>query len=199
MFHKLLALCGVVLFAGICSLHAEDSGIGYLEAIKAEAAPVIGQSYYLRHCLMHEHGIHETTNYWRGKLEPINTKVTLVSLGSKKMVLKVEETGEGFAVENVEKYSRKTMDEIARNMLTRTPIPIEKFGDVLAREITSGQPSLNMTKEQLIMARGYPPAHKTPSLDNDIWVYWDTRMGYVTYAFEKGILVAGARLKRNNR
>ena len=31
-----------------------------------------------------------------------------------------------------------------------------------------------MTKEQALIARGYPPAHRTPSLDGNEWMYFDT-------------------------
>jgi hypothetical protein len=48
-----------------------------------------------------------------------------------------------------------------------------------------------MTKEQVLMARGYPPAHETPSLDLDTWKYWSSRFVTQTIAFERGILAAG--------
>ena len=32
-----------------------------------------------------------------------------------------------------------------------------------------------MTKAQVLMAIGYPPAHETPSLDSPQWTYWRNR------------------------
>jgi hypothetical protein len=32
----------------------------------------------------------------------------------------------------------------------------------------------DMTKEEALIARGYPPAHKTPNLTGNEWIYYDT-------------------------
>ena len=184
------------LLVGLLPLRAEGTGIGYFEAIRAEPGPVVGETYFLRHCVTCEHGVHETVNYSQGTVVPINTKVILVERTSGGMVLRVEATGEKITVRNVEKYSRRPMDVIARNMLTRAPVPIGKFGDGMAAQIASGRPVIGMTKEQVVMTRGYPPGHKTPSLDGDIWKYWASRMLWDTYAFENGILTSGSNLRR---
>lgn len=49
-----------------------------------------------------------------------------------------------------------------------------------AREaIDAGRIALGMTKEQVIVAVGYPPAHATPSMDAPRWKYWfDTHGTY---------------------
>lgn len=38
--------------------------------------------------------------------------------------------------------------------------------------VNAGKVALGMTKEQVIAAVGYPPAHATPSLDAPQWKYW---------------------------
>ena len=49
-----------------------------------------------------------------------------------------------------------------------------------AREaIESGKVAVGMTREQVIVAVGYPPAHATPSMDALQWKYWyDTHSTY---------------------
>jgi hypothetical protein len=32
-----------------------------------------------------------------------------------------------------------------------------------------------MTRDQVLMSLGYPPAHRTPSLDSPQWTYWQNR------------------------
>jgi hypothetical protein len=43
--------------------------------------------------------------------------------------------------------------------------------------IRDGKVMVGMTKEQVIMALGYPMASETPSLDADLWRYWVSSFG----------------------
>ncbi|MFT3869213.1 MAG: hypothetical protein QM715_12210 [Nibricoccus sp.] len=191
----LLAFAAFV--SALSSLHADTKSIGYFESIEKEAAPVVGEQYYMRHCLRYEAGKEwETTNYWTDSsiFVPINSKVTLNSLGSHSMQIKIEKSGQVLTIENVQKYSQREMAEIAKNMLTRTPVPIEKFDEKVAKNIRNGILTLGMTKEQVIMTRGYPPGHKTPSLEIDSWTYWNNRFGTHLLVFQDGVLAKGRGL-----
>lgn len=180
----LVALCVVASAAT-----AADS-IGYFDAIASDPAPIVGQQYYTRHCFMFEKGAAETTNYWRGSLVPINTQVMLVALDGKKMVVRLP-SGETVSIDNIEKFSRRSTSTIAHDLLATQPVPIGKFNDATASAIKSGILKMGMTKEQVIMARGYPPGHKTPSLDFDTWTYWSSRFVTQSLVFSNGVLVRG--------
>ena len=41
-----------------------------------------------------------------------------------------------------------------------------------------------MTREQVILAIGYPPTHRTPSIDASEWLYWYNH--WVTYKVQFG-------------
>lgn len=51
------------------------------------------------------------------------------------------------------------------------PAPAGKF----AKQIEQGLVEPGMTKAEVLLAIGYPPAHKTPSLEQPIWTYWRNR------------------------
>ncbi len=178
----------VVAFARPCSLSAAERG--YLAAVENDKIPVAGQEYYVRHTFMYEKGVHLATNYWRGMLVPINAMVHLISIGDKSMILRLE-SGETVKVENVTEYTRCDISTIARRMLSRKPVPIERFDKATTDAIRNGVLRFGMTKEQVIMARGYPPAHETPSLDFDTWKYWSNRFAFHTIVFENGTLARG--------
>jgi hypothetical protein len=182
-------LVALAALAGAATAAAADS-IGYFDAITSDPLPIVGQQYYTRHCFMYEKGASETTNYWRGSLVPINTQVTLVSLNEKNMVLRLA-SGETVNVENVEKFSKRSMTAIAHNLLATQPVPIGKFDEATANAIKSGTLRVGMTKEQVIMARGYPPGHRTPSLDGDTWIYWSSRFASDRIVFSNGVLAKG--------
>jgi len=44
-----------------------------------------------------------------------------------------------------------------------------------AKQIEQGLVEPGMTKAEVLMALGYPPAHRTPSLEQPIWTYWRNR------------------------
>ena len=167
-----------------------DVSIGYFDAIKSDPAIVAGQTYYLRHNLMFEKGAWSATNFWRGTLLPVNTKITVAALGNKSMLIQWD--GGSLTIEN-NNYTKTTMAELARRMLSPNPVPIEKFGDAMAKNITSGSLVKGMTREQVIMTRGYPPAHKTPSItsDNAKWTYWSSNFVTEAVTISGGKLVEG--------
>jgi len=190
-----VALAATALVLSVSSLYAGSAAtIGYFDVIAKEAAPVVGEQYYLRHCLMYEDGKSPSTNYWVGALVPINSRVTLTSLGSKSLQIRVESTDQVVTIENVQKYSQKDTATIAKNLLTRDLVALDQFGEKIAKNIRNGILALGMTKEQVVMARGYPPGHKTPSLEIDRWQYWNSRFVIHTLVFRDGVLAEGRGL-----
>ena len=152
--------------------------------------PQKGGSYFTKHNIFFEKGRHVTTNYSRGDLLPINTKVTIVKISSKRMTLE-SEYGVVTLV-NAKKHTRKTMEEIADRFLSLTP---RKLKGRFAKDITYGEMRLGMSKKQVIMARGYPPAHKTYSTESDRWTYWTSKFVQRSIIFENNRLVRGRGLR----
>jgi len=79
------------------------------------------------------------------------------------------------------------MDRIQENVATL-------FREVFTKELVDGAPKTvreGMTKEEAILARGYPPVHRTYSTEDDRWVYQQNRFVTQTVVFADGKLVAG--------
>ena len=157
----------------------------------ASIVPAVGKDYFTRYTFHEENDEHITTNYARGPAVPINTPVKLVSVSRSKLVLKRADNGQSITVKNEEKYSKKSIPEIARLMLSADKTPLEKFPDEVATAIRMGEMRKGMTKELVLMARGYPPAHETPSIEGDRWVYWSSRFVKLTIVFSNGRLSVG--------
>ena len=156
--------------------------------------PVAGQDYFLRSTLHFEDGEYAATNYARGAIVPINTPVRIVSMRGKKIEIKRLDAGDTLEIENVEKYTRKSLPELARILFSAEPTPIEQLPEELAASIRNGDMRLGMTKEQVLMARGYPPAHETSSIESDRWIFWSSRFVKHTVIFANGRLTAGRGL-----
>jgi hypothetical protein len=164
--------------------------IGYFEAIKNDPAPAGGGTYYLRHNIKTERNVYNTTNYWRGDFYQVNARARVLHIGSDHMLMEMEESGETISVD-ISKHGRRGMPVVAKNMLSPAPVPLEKFNADMQANIKAGEVKLGMTREQVIITRGWPPAHKTSSLAANKWKYWSSRFVTVTYEFEKDILVKG--------
>jgi hypothetical protein len=154
-------------------------------------APVVGQDYFTRYTFHEEKDEHITTNYSRGAVVPINTLVKLRSMSGSKLVLKRADNGQSITVKNEEQYTKKSIAEVARLMLSADKTPLEKLPDEVATAVRVGEMHKGMTKELVLMARGYPPAHETPSTDGDRWVYWSSRFVKMTILFSNGRLSEG--------
>jgi hypothetical protein len=153
-----------------------------------------GKDYFTRYTFREEKNEHKTTNYGRGVLVPINTPVKLVSMSGSKLTLKRLDTGQEIKVENEDKFTKKSIPEIAALMLSPVKTPIDKLPEEVAAAIRNGDMRKGMTREVLLMARGYPPAHETPSLEGDRWVYWSSRFVKQTVIFVNGRLSDGRGL-----
>lgn len=156
--------------------------------------PVSGQQYFTRYSFHEEKDEYLTTNYSRGNLVPINTAVTLLGLTDDTLRLRLIDSGRVITVKNVGKYSRKSLAEIARFLLAAEKTPLEKLPPAVAAAVAQGEMHKGMTKELVLMTRGYPPGHETPSLDADRWVYWTSRFVKLTLLFSDGRLVEGRGL-----
>lgn len=59
--------------------------------------------------------------------------------------------------------------------------------------ISRGEALVGMSKEGVILAIGYPPAHKTPSLKGRKWMYWATRWDRFAVEFDQDGLVSNIK------
>lgn len=153
--------------------------------------PVAGQEYFLRSTLHFEDGEHLATNYARGIVVPINTPVKIDMIKANSISLHRVDTGDKMEIKNVEKYTRKTVGELARLYFSDAPTPLDRLPADLADWIRRGEMRKGMTKEQVLLARGYPPGHETSSVESDRWVYWSSRFVHQTIVFSNGRLVEG--------
>lgn len=156
------------------------------------ATPEVGKTYYTQHNIWVEKERHVTTNYSRGELIPLNTKVTLESLGGKKLVLDVD--GRRITVLNVRKHTQRDTSVIADQLLAPRKVSLKGMSKERRSDIENGIMRLGMSKEQVIMTRGYPPRHKTPTTKANRWVYWTSKFVQLTIVFENGKLTRGRGL-----
>ena len=167
--------------------------------------PMTSESRYLCCNLHYEKPEISDVNYLKGTLIPVGTRVQILEVGRRDV--KFQAAGHP-PITLVHKYGKDTqgfdqyLDRIFLRDDPRATLPRPaksakqaqvKDAERLRKEIEHGVVEPGMTKDQVIMAIGYPPAHRTPSLDAPMWTYWANRWATFEVYFD------GDRVSRVNR
>lgn len=156
--------------------------------------PQAGETYYTRFTLHFERKSWPATNYARGTLVPINSEVKLISMSGSVVKLLLVDEGAEVSFKNIKKYTETDLNGFAQLLLSSEPTAIGEYGEEIASYIREGELKLGMTKQQVVLTRGYPPKHVTDSLNQSRWVYWSSRFVKRTLVFDDDILSEGRGL-----
>ena len=159
----------------------------FLTACKGPAVPhpMTGETRYLS-CNMHyEKPEISDVNYLKGTLIPFGTRVQVLEV--RKNSVKFQPAGHP-PITLVLKYGKDamSMDQylerifLRENPHAKLPKPGKDKKQAAAAErtrklIEEGTVEPGMTKDEVLMAIGYPPVHRTPSLSATMWTYWANR------------------------
>ena len=127
-------------------------------------------------------------NYSRDVFIPVNSIVTLMDEKNEDVVL-LQYDGKIISLENRKSYTGLSEDGLINRMFGATPVDLSYFSDAERELIHSGKVKLGMSKESIILSRGYPPKHRTASLNSDVWRYWLNRFDSRNFIFKDNILV----------
>ena len=73
--------------------------------------------------------------------------------------------------QSLEAWAHKlVIEEDPRPKIARMPTPIRDA-------IRAGKVAIGMTRDEVVLSLGYPPAHQTPDLNASQWKYWHTSFG----------------------
>jgi len=156
--------------------------------------PLVGQTRYLCCNLHYEAPEINDANYLRGALVPFGTRVDIIKV--KKTRITFQPVGHP-PLTLALKYGEKTLtmeqylDRLFLPDDPRTPLAPPGHDKKQAAEnakrrklIEEGIVEKGMTKREVLMALGYPPAHRTPSLDASSWTYWQNRWATMAIHFD---------------
>jgi len=139
-------------------------------------SPFDGQTRYLCCNLHYEKTSITDVNYQQGTLVPLGARATITTVRGNAVTFETP----GFPpLTIVLKYGRRAlaMDTFVNRLFVEAD-PKAKLRNVPRKTrdlIEAGQVEKGMTRDQVLMALGYPPAHRTPSLESPQWTYWQNR------------------------
>jgi hypothetical protein len=149
-----------------------------------------GKTYYTKVNIWYERSNNIlSTNYHRGNILPIGTKVKIHSIKDRKIQFTPEGSGQVFTLINHKKTSTLTTDQLFNRYFSLKEIQLSAGDYNQATQadienIKKGIITIGMSKKAVIMAYGYPPTHKTPLLSSDAWRYWYARVHKVNVFFK---------------
>jgi hypothetical protein len=147
--------------------------------------PLTNESRFLCCNLHYEKDALTDVNYQRGTLVPFGTHVTILEVGRNRV--KFRPDGHP-ALTLAHRYGKgaESMDQyLGRLFVTEDPrLRLRRVPAKTRTQIEQGVVAPGMTREQVLMALGYPPAHRTPSLDSPKWTYWENRWATFEVFFE---------------
>jgi hypothetical protein len=146
-----------------------------------------GQVYSLTTLHADARGRISSVNYTNGTRIPICTPVEFGAISSRRARFTHAQTGQRFTY-TMHRSARTPIDQqMARNFGTACPNTAAMSPEDQAG-IQQGQVFPGMTKQGVIMAAGYPPEHRTPSLQQDTWRYWGSRNRTFEVHFVNGVV-----------
>lgn len=134
-------------------------------------------------------------NIQQGGFIPAGTVIEPLATDSfpEKIHFKVKKTGKPFAIRFKEAYRLCTMrDYIASTFTTEDPlknIPEKSDRDKKVKQrIVRGEVVPGMTRNEVELAYGPPPAVRTPDKRNETWIYWRTPDSQIRVIFRDDVV-----------
>jgi len=141
-----------------------------------------------------------STNYHKGALITVGTKVKILSkgrarfgVGKKAIKFREVETGMEARIVLIKDYTNLNSEEFfnryfsSENVLNSSEYV--SFSSMEKKNIEEGTIEVGMSKAAVLMAYGYPPSHKTPSVETDFWTYWRSRLISFSVKFMDGRVI----------
>jgi hypothetical protein len=162
---------------------------------------VTGKTFHTRVNIWHDYsGRIYSTNFHEGTMLPIGTKIRIAEIVHdnplNRYVRFEDGTGKSYVLIFQMRHERSVVtpwhlfdhyftfnDPLAEGGAFRALSPEEQ------ENVRTGSVDIGMSKAAVIMAFGYPPGHKTPSLEHDAWIYWLNGKQTRTVRFEKDRVV----------
>lgn len=147
---------------------------------------VVGDHYFTQFVVRYEKGVHLTSNYRRGEVIPVNTKVRLVEITSKTIKVELINSATPLLIKNIQKHTGDDIFQAFDKLFAAKKVNLSKFTGKERKHIKAGTVAKGMRKKAVIVAIGYPPITETPNLEADAWMYWSSRYNKFRVNFKSG-------------
>lgn len=123
-------------------------------------------------------------NYYVGATLPLGSQVVIESMSDEWVTFRVGATS--YSVRHAYGTEQESGEQFfAKLLVEQDPtLRLATFSPAVQEAIRDSRVEVGMTREEVLMSLGYPPTHRTPSLEASSWTYWYNR--WVTYQVNFG-------------
>jgi hypothetical protein len=131
---------------------------------------------------------HDANYQMRGTFIPLGTQVKVTAMTDAEVTFIDVASNRQFTW--VKRYSRAPLASLLGVwFVNENPRDtVDQFDESVRTLIYTGKAVPGMTKQQVILALGFPPEHKTPDTSLDVWTYW--KQNPYTVQFSNGIVTS---------
>jgi hypothetical protein len=117
---------------------------------------------------------------------PAGSKIKVLSYGSNRAAVEID--GRPMRLGHDYGRSEESLEKFVSKIVVKSnpAAKIDRYPDKVRTAIRESKVLPGMTREQVIISVGYPPTHKTPSLDAPVWNLWASRAGRYEVHWNKG-------------
>ncbi len=126
------------------------------------------------------------TNYAVGEHIPVNSKITILEINAKVIIF--EYNGSKIKYEVYTKYTKVDAGTMLDRLFGKTKVDLSKLSPATKENVLNGVIARGMTKDTVLLARGYPPFHVTKSIESNKWKYWRNRWVTADVIFKDGVV-----------
>jgi hypothetical protein len=163
------------LFQAGCATSPED---------QATAKKLVGTDLYTQ---VNMHSFKGKSVFWLNyqidRLIPVNTRVSIDEISGAGVTFTIKETGQTLHLKNKQKHSGLSGAAWASKHFGPEPVNLSEFPKSVQEAIALAKAEPGMSKEAVIIALGYPPAHRMPSTDSASWLYWRNKWNRIAVDF----------------
>lgn len=180
---KLSMIIHALMFSGIFILSGCGSDSYYINA-------TAGEKIYTAYNMWYELGKEDAMwaiNYKTGTMIPAGTEVSNIRVKKTQIYFVTVDDKKRYTVNfNTKFHPGKKPADYARVMFSEKDfLELTKgMSQTDIDGIDEGLIMVGMTKKAVIVAYGYPPEHKTPSINDNVWRYWLNRFSSTEIYFD---------------
>jgi hypothetical protein len=129
-----------------------------------------------------------STNYKSGTLLPLNSEVKITYLD--RNLIFFEHNNKIYALKRTGHSKHISLEGIFKRTFSKEKVSVEKYDASTQHNILNGEVKQDMSKDAIILSRGYPPEHRTRSLESNTWYYWSTTHNKAEFSFSDNKLIS---------